>query len=58
MMDYKELCERKLRSMNNEEYNRYYSLYMDASRGNITWEQLWTKHLKDHSSKIKIRDVI
>ena len=58
MKNYKDLCEKKLRSMSNEEYNRYYSLYMDATRGNISWEELWTKHLRDHSSKISIRDIV
>ena len=57
-MDYKALCEKKLQSMSNDEYNKYYSLYMDATRGNISWEELWTRHLRDHSSKISIRDIV
>lgn len=58
MDNYKNLCEKKLRSMSNEEYNRYYSLYMDATRGNISWEELWKKHLKDHNSKVSIKDIV
>lgn len=57
-MDYKDLCERKLKSMSNEEYAKYYSLYIEASTGRITWEQLWNRHLKDHSSKVSIRDIV
>jgi len=57
-MNYQEMCTKALKSMSNEEYNYYYGLYMQAQRGQISWEELWNNHLKMRDSKKHIRDII
>ncbi len=57
-MNYEELCAKALKSMSSEEYNYYYGLFLQAQRGQISWEDLWNNHLKCRDSKKHIRDII
>ena len=57
-MDYQELCAKTLKSMSNEDYTKYYGLFLEAQRGQITWQELYEKHLKIRDTRKHIRDVI
>ena len=58
MDNYQELCTKALHSMNNEDYNKYYGLYLQAQRGQITWQDLYEKHIKVRDTRKHIRDII
>ncbi len=57
-MNYEEICARELKNMSNEDYNKYYGLYLQAQRGQMTWQELYENHLKIRDTRKHIRDVI
>ena len=57
-MNYQELCAKALKSMSNEDYTKYYGLFLEAQRGQITWEGLYGRRVKIRDTRKHIRDVI